>query len=94
MRLSIAVAATLLTAGFISAAEPATAAPSAGMDASEVVGQLQEEGYAVQLNGPTGIPLSQCTVTDVHGVPAHAGAAVGSGLFTTVYVDINCQAEG
>lgn len=94
MRKSSTVAAVFISAAVVGGIAPAAAAPAGGMDASDVVSQLRAEGYNVRLNGPTGIPLSQCTVSDVHGIPAGAGTAAGSELYTTVYVDINCQPEG
>ncbi|MBJ7339582.1 hypothetical protein [Mycolicibacterium sp.] len=77
------VAATLGLAG------PATAAATGPGDAQDTVGSLQAQGYSVQLNGPAAsVPLSQCTVTGMHGMPS---ASAGTTQFTTVYVDVSCQ---
>jgi hypothetical protein len=76
------------TAGF---AAPVSAAPTGGTKAPDVVRELTAAGYAVQINGDNGVPLSQCIVTDVHGVPAARTTAL---QFTTVYVDVECESEG
>jgi hypothetical protein len=70
----------------------ATAAPTGGTKAPDVVRDLTEAGYSVQINGANGVPLSQCTVTGVHGVPSGPQAAAMQ--FTTVYVDVECEPEG
>jgi hypothetical protein len=70
----------------------AVAAPTGGMKAPDVVRDLTEAGYSVQINGASGVPLSQCTVTGVHGVPSGTQAAATQ--FTTVYVDVECEPEG
>ncbi len=75
----------------MSATAPASAAPTGGARAPDVVRDLTAAGYTVQINGDNGIPLSQCRVTDVHGVPATPTIAL---QFTTVYVDVVCQQEG
>ncbi|MGW4097585.1 MULTISPECIES: hypothetical protein [unclassified Mycobacterium] len=86
---AIAVAAGLVSAAV--PAGPASAAPTGGTKAPDVVRELTAAGYAVQINGDNGVPLSQCTVTDVHGVPASRTSAL---QFTTVYVDVECEQEG
>lgn len=86
-----AVAVTTALAGAALSAAPVTAAPSGGTRAPDVVQELTAAGYAVQINGDNGIPLSQCIVTGVHGVPAATTAAL---QFTTVYVDVECESEG
>ncbi|MEV0670723.1 hypothetical protein [Mycobacterium sp. NPDC050441] len=86
---AVAVAAGLVGAGW--SAAPVSAAPTGGTRAPDVVRDLTAAGYAVQINGDNGVPLSQCTVTDVHGVPAPRTAAL---QFTTVYVDVECEPEG
>ncbi|MFV8165988.1 hypothetical protein ACNQVK_28465 [Mycobacterium sp. 134] len=86
-----AVTTTAALAGAIWTAAPVSAAPTGGTKAPDVVQELTAAGYAVQINGDNGIPLSQCTVTGVHGVPAVGAAAL---QFTTVYVDVECESEG
>lgn len=86
---AVAVAAGLLGAAWPAA--PVSAAPTGGTRAPDVVRELTAAGYNVQINGANGVPLSQCRVTDVHGVPATRTTAL---QFTTVYVDVECQPEG
>ncbi|MEX3645521.1 hypothetical protein [Mycolicibacterium porcinum] len=86
-----AVAVTTALAGATLSAAPVTAAPTGGTRAPDVVQELTAAGYSVQINGDNGIPLSQCTVTGVHGVPATTAAAL---QYTTVYVDVECESEG
>ncbi|MUL81092.1 MULTISPECIES: hypothetical protein [unclassified Mycolicibacterium] len=86
---AVAVAAGLV--GAVWPAAPVSAAPTGGTKAPDVVRELSAAGYAVQINGDNGVPLSQCTVTDVHGVPAARTTAL---QFTTVYVDVECEPEG
>ncbi len=78
-----------LAAGALGSAGPATAAPTGPGDAQDTVHSLQAQGYSVQLNGPAAsVPLSQCTVTGLHGLPNTGNPAT---QFTTVYVDLSCQ---
>ncbi|QRY54253.1 hypothetical protein [Mycolicibacterium septicum] len=86
-----AVTTTVVLAGAVWTAVPGSAAPTGGTRAPDVVQELTAAGYAVQINGDNGVPLSQCTVTGVHGVPAPGTAAL---QFTTVYVDVECESEG
>lgn len=86
LALAIACAATIPVTGV------ATGAPTGGMAAPDVVRELTNTGYNVQINGATGVPLSQCTVTGVHGIPADPAHATTQ--FTTVYVDVDCEADG
>ncbi|MGV0593198.1 hypothetical protein [Mycolicibacterium porcinum] len=86
-----AVAVTTALTGAALSAAPVTAAPTGGTRAPDVVQELTAAGYFVQINGDNGIPLSQCTVTGVHGVPATTAAAL---QYTTVYVDVECESEG
>jgi hypothetical protein len=57
---------------------------SADTPAAELISGLQAEGYSVQLNGGESQPLSECTVSGVHGVSA-------SNVGGTVYVDMACR---
>ncbi|MBJ7341024.1 hypothetical protein [Mycolicibacterium sp.] len=57
---------------------------AADAPAAETIAGLQAEGYSVQMNGGVGQPLSECTVSGVHGASAtNAGG--------TVYVDMACR---
>ncbi|QRY42867.1 hypothetical protein JVX93_20055 [Mycolicibacterium boenickei] len=84
------ICAVAVAMGLLAAAAPASAAPTGGTRAPDVVRDLTAAGYTVQINGNNGVPLSLCTVTDVHGVPAARSAL----QFTTVYVDVVCQQDG
>jgi hypothetical protein len=96
-RLAINTAiAGILAAGSLSSAGPAAAAPLGGTSADQTIAQLKADGYDVQLNlnGARDVPLSECTVSGVHGIPntAPLGGAPTT-QFTTVYVDVACPAD-
>jgi hypothetical protein len=80
--------AGILAAGAMAMPGAAIAAPTGGSNAADAVKDLQDMGYNVQLNGTVRGPLSQCTVTDVHGL-ANSDPTV----FTTAYVDISCPSS-
>ena len=80
--------AGLLVAGAIGLEGAAIAAPTGGSNAADAVKDLRDMGYNVQLTGTVRGPLSQCTVTDVHGL-ANSDPTV----FTTAYVDISCPSS-
>ncbi len=61
-----AIVATGLAAGVLGFASPALAAPTG--TAADAVKSLQGAGYDVQINGAAQAPLSQCTVTGIHGL--------------------------
>jgi hypothetical protein len=90
-------AAALLTAGSLSSAGKATAAPSGGMTASEVINQLQAAGNNVVVNKIGSGSPSKCEVISVRPVtqtplrPNHLvlGAATLMPR-TTVHVSIVC----
>ncbi len=91
---TVATIAGILAAGSIAFATAAEAAPLGGSSADQAVNDLTTRGYnvALNLNGPRDVPLSQCTATGVHGLPAGlpAGSPAPAGQFTTVYVDVDC----
>jgi len=78
----------------------ASAAPIQGGSAADVIADLQEQGYTVQLNGAQNDnPLSRCQVTGVEGL---RGTMTASDItmmllepqqFDTVYVDIYCPKQ-
>src|SRR5262249_48798785 len=73
----------------------AEAAPIGGQSASDAINELRADGYNVQLNlnSTRDVPLSECIVSGVHGIPATApvgGQPVSYGQFTTVYVYVDC----
>jgi hypothetical protein len=76
-----------LTATALGSAGAAAAAPMGGGSASDAVSSLQAQGYSVQLNGSVTAPLSECTVTGVHGDSA---GPVDPTRLNTVYVDVSC----
>jgi hypothetical protein len=80
------------TVGF---AGGASAAPTGTLSAADTVESLQAEGYSVQTNGAATEPLSQCTVTGVHGLDKtdSAGRRLDPTQFATVYVDISCPSD-
>jgi hypothetical protein len=87
----ITATAGTLAATALGLAATATAAPFAGSSAVDTVNGLRAEGYSVQLNGTTAVPLGRCTTTAVHGLPtASPGQAANPTRLTTVYVDISC----
>lgn len=85
-------AAATLAGSALACAGVATAAPTGGANAGDTVTTLQSQGYSVQINGTASVPLSRCTVTDVHGLPnaADPGQRGSGNQLTTVYVDISC----
>ena len=89
---AIAAAAILVTAA-LGSAGAAQATSASGNNAGDVVGALVGEGYSVQVNGMPNVPLSSCTVTDVHGLPNAAEALTqraDSSVITSVNVDVDC----
>ena len=59
---------------------------------------LQARGYHVQLNANTTASLTQCSVTDVHGLADsnidHTGHKIDPAQFTTVFVNVFCRPQG
>jgi hypothetical protein len=97
-RIAIGAAiAGIFAVGSLSLAGAASAAPLGGSSAGDAVNQLKSLGYDVQLNqnGTRDVPLSECTVTGVHGLPktSPVGQPAPSTQFTTVYVDVNCPPD-
>ena len=74
-----------LAATALGVAGAAAAAPLGGSSASDAVSSLQSQGYNVVLNGSVTAPLSDCTVTGVHG-----DSPVDRTRLNTVYVDVSC----
>jgi len=91
-----AIAGTF-AAGSLALAATAEAAPLGGSTANDAVNELKARGYDVQLNlnGTRDVPLSQCLVTGVSGLPntSPVGAPATPASFTTVYVDVNCPPD-
>ena len=75
----------------IAAAEPMLPVPGEG-PASEAIQQLQSDGYNVSINWLTGhpnVPLLECKVTGISGLPA-ATTSTEPVQVDTVYVDVAC----
>jgi hypothetical protein len=79
-----------LAAAALGLAGVAQAASSQGSSAADTVSRLTDQGYNVQLNGSSGTPLTQCTVSGVHG---ESPGRVDSTQFVTVYVDVSCPSS-
>jgi hypothetical protein len=83
--------AVSVAAAPIAAAEPILPVPGGG-PASEAIEQLQSAGYNLSINWLTGhpnVPLLECMVTGISGLPA-ATTATEPVKFDTVYVDVAC----
>jgi hypothetical protein len=93
-----AVIASGLAAGVLGFAAPAHATPTETSSAADAVKSLQDAGYGVQINGVAQVPLSQCTVTGIHGLNNSnvnsADQRINSSQFDTVYVDVSCPNDG
>jgi len=76
----------------------ASAMPTGGGSAVDTVHELQSRGYHVQINANTTAPLSQCSVTEVHGLSNSNSDSSGRKLdpsqFDTVYVNVFCRQQG
>jgi hypothetical protein len=93
----MAIGATAATLGF---AGVAAAAPSATLDASQTIGQLQARGFEVIVNKLDAAPLDQCVVSAVRpgqtfsrmdsGAPGAMDDIVTTVTAMTVYVDVAC----
>ena len=89
--------AGIFAAGSLALAATAEAAPLGGSSANDAVNELRAQGYNVQLNlnSTRDVPLSECTVTGVSGLPktSPVGAPAPATQFTTVYLDVNCPPD-
>jgi len=92
-----AALAGIFAAGSLALAASAEAAPLGGSSANDAVNELRAQGYNVQLNlnSTRDVPLSECTVTGVSGLPktSPVGAPAPATQFTTVYLDVNCPPD-
>lgn len=93
-----AIIASGLATGIFAFAAPAQATPTGTSSAVDTVNSLQARGFDVQINGAVEEPLSQCTVTDIHGLNNSnvnsAGKRIDSSQFDSVYVDVSCPTDG
>ena len=85
------VAAVALAAAALGLAGTATAVPNAGT-AEDIVNGLEAEGYNVQINGSTPVPLSRCTATDVHP-SLDESDTLEQKQNTRVFVDVSCPSH-
>ena len=95
-----AIVAGLAAAAVLAPAGSAAAdTPTGGTNAADIVKHLQDEGYTVQLNMPSEMALSRCTVSGISGLTlmmTDAGlmammAPVGSR--GTAYVTLSCPTD-
>ncbi len=77
----------VLIAGAASVPAAANAAARTTSSATDIISELQGEGYDVQLNGQPNGALAQCMVTGVHQTPKPAGQS------GTAYVDLDCPGD-
>ncbi|TDO11844.1 hypothetical protein EV580_3566 [Mycobacterium sp. BK086] len=96
MKVTVVAAAIGIAVGAaLSAPATAAAIPTSG-SAADVVKALQDQGYSVQFNSPSTMPLSRCTVTGVHGLvvmmmpDGSLMMRMDPGNPGSVYVDLNC----
>jgi hypothetical protein len=88
---------TTAAVGFLTIAglSLANTAAAGNQSAADAIANLQAKGHHVQLNGSANVPLSLCKVTGVHGLNNSnidpSGSRIDEDLFTTVYVDVDCQ---
>ncbi|HME49700.1 hypothetical protein [Mycobacterium sp.] len=92
-----AAIAGMLAAGSLALACTADATAISGSSASDAISQLRAQGYNVQLNtnGTVDVPLSECTVSGIHGLPqtSPVGQPAHTTQLTTVYVDVDCPPD-
>jgi hypothetical protein len=85
------LAVVALGAAALGLASTAMAVPNAGT-AADVVDSLKAEGYNVQINGSTPVPLSRCAATDVHP-SLDESATPEQKQNTRVFVDVSCPSH-
>jgi hypothetical protein len=83
--------AVALGAAALALAGTAAAVPNAGT-AADVIDSLKAEGYNVQINGSTPVPLSRCSATDVHP-SLDPSATPEQKQNTRVFVDVSCPSH-
>jgi hypothetical protein len=92
MTLTAAVVCALTAA----ALAPAGTAAADSTNAADVTKMLQDQGYNVMYNMPSGMALNRCTVTGVHGLTVmmmsdgHLMVMAGQQNPGAVYVDLSC----
>jgi hypothetical protein len=86
-----AVGALLATALGSAGVTGATAVTPLGGSAADAIRVLQGQGYNVRLNAKPEAPLSECTVTGVHGLDSTA--PLDPTRLNAVYLDISCSSN-
>jgi hypothetical protein len=92
-----ALTAGAMTAGTLTLAGAAAAAPTGPSDVEQTVKTLEASGYNVIMNRSGGAPLSSCTVKSVRPGQTHRTLDTRGGsditetiVSKTVYVDLAC----
>ena len=85
------LSAVALGVAALALAGAAAAFPNAGT-AEDIVNGLEAEGYNVQINGSTPVPLSRCTATDVHP-SLDESDTLEQKQNTRVFVDVSCPSH-
>jgi hypothetical protein len=92
-----ALSAAALGLGALALAGVCTAAPAPGdSSAADTISSLQAQGYNVMINGTPDVPLSECTVSGIHGLFDCTIDAQGHpmpGRLTTLYIDTSCPSS-
>jgi hypothetical protein len=91
MRRVIVAAAVAVVAAFAPLAT-AAAGPLDG-PADVVVKNLQAQGYNVQVNTSSIVPLSRCTVVGIHPSNLDDSASLQDKQHTLVQVDVSCPSH-
>lgn len=90
----------MVSAGSVSLAATAVAAPRAQDSAQATIDELEADGYQVILNKVGNGPMDQCNVTAVRPGTAVKNSWIQRGptgnvknqvRYTTVYVDLSCR---
>lgn len=89
------VAAGGFAAVAVALAGPAAAAPLGGTNADVTAQNLRAQGFDVRVNGAPTVSLSQCTVTDVHGLAGNesGGRPIDPTRLATVFLDVSCHVD-
>ena len=85
----VALAAASIRFGAMAAADPVWPVAGNG-SAADTIGDLQDQGYTVAINGSITAPLERCLVTAIHNPDRSGGKPDPS---TTVYLDASCPPE-
>jgi hypothetical protein len=81
------------TAAVLGHAATAMAEPFDGSGADTTVNALRGQGYNLQVNGSTNVPLSRCSVTGIHPSNLDESASLEDKQHTLVTVDVSCPSH-